>query len=260
MSSINSAKVAPVVRLSLRHQTLSALRDAVINGVLKPGERLRESELSAITGVSRTVIREVFRQLESEGLIATIPNKGAVVKTLSAREAEDIYRIRARLEGLAARLFVENASDERLRRLSAAGRSVIDSYSTQSVHEILKAKDRFYDVLYKGTNSDVLCRTLSGLNAQIARWRAICLWHPSDKQGKAEKSIRDMKAIVSAIQHRDADLAESLVCKHVLSASKAVNIALQKESAEARTNVTNLKGLNSRPLLHTGAAGEKDRY
>ena len=245
MASPNSAKVAPIVHLSLRHQALSALRTAVINGNLKPGERLRESELSSLTGVSRTVIREVFRQLESEGLITTIPNKGAVVKTLSAREAEDIYRIRARLEGLAARLFVENASGEQLKRLSIAGLAVIDSYSTQCVSEILKAKDRFYEVLYQGTDSDVLCRTLGSLNAQIARWRAICLWHPSDKQGKAEKSVRDMKAIVSAIQRRDADLAESLVFKHVISASKAVNIALQNENYEDLKRVRSSEGFRS---------------
>src|SRR5512143_571714 len=95
----------------LRQQVLDGLRRAIIDGQLAPGARLTERELTKMMGVSRTVVREALRQLESEGLIAIIPNKGPVVRELTPAEARDLYSIRAVLEGFAARLFTENARD-----------------------------------------------------------------------------------------------------------------------------------------------------
>src|SRR5689334_22743137 len=88
----------------LRQQVDDGLRQAIISGRLAPGARLTERELTEMMGVSRTVIREALRQLESEGLVAIIPHKGPVVRALSLDEARDLYSIRAVLEGFAARL------------------------------------------------------------------------------------------------------------------------------------------------------------
>ena len=92
----------------LRQQVLEQLREAIISGVLLPGARLIERELTEQMGVSRTVVREALRQLEAEHLVEVIPNKGPFVRQLSINEAEDLYRIRAVLHGLAARMCPEN--------------------------------------------------------------------------------------------------------------------------------------------------------
>src|SRR5271167_1412107 len=104
----SSLAAIPKSAAPLRKQVLDELRQSIISGRLSPGERLVERELISMMGVSRTVIREALRQLESEGLVAIIPNKGPIVRTLTWEEAQDLYAIRAVLEGLAARLFVEN--------------------------------------------------------------------------------------------------------------------------------------------------------
>jgi len=105
----NGAALSAIPRAAapLRRQVVDELRHSIISGRLRPGARLVERELIAMMGVSRTVIREALRQLESEGLVAMIPNKGPVVRELTLVEAKDLYSIRAVLEGLAARLFVE---------------------------------------------------------------------------------------------------------------------------------------------------------
>ena len=110
---MNNLKIENIQKLAapLRLQVLDGLRRAIIEGRLAPGARLTERELTEMMGVSRTVIREALRQLETEGLIANVPNKGPVVRALSLAEAKDLYTIRAVLEGLAARLFVQNAGD-----------------------------------------------------------------------------------------------------------------------------------------------------
>src|SRR3990170_1902174 len=89
----------------LRKQVVERLREAIIEGHLKPGERLRERELCELLGVSRTSLREGLVELEAEGLINNVPNRGPVVAMVSIKAAEEIYQLRAVLEGLAARLF-----------------------------------------------------------------------------------------------------------------------------------------------------------
>ena len=103
--SQSSLKKVRKTAASLRQQVLEGLRSAIVSGELPPGKRLTERELIEIMDVSRTVIREALRQLEAERLIEVIPNKGPVVRGLTPEEAEDLYRIRAVLYGLAARIF-----------------------------------------------------------------------------------------------------------------------------------------------------------
>ena len=98
----------------LRIQVINTLEDAILNGSYKEGDSLNELRLSKSLGVSRTPVREALMQLELEGLVKNIPNKGAVVVGISEQDVEDIYEIRIRIEGLAARLCAEKITDEEL--------------------------------------------------------------------------------------------------------------------------------------------------
>ena len=142
------------------------------------GARLTERELTEQMGVSRTVLREALRQLEAEHLIEVIPNKGPVVRALSREEAEDLYRIRAVLHGLAARICVENADVGDIGHLQVALATVVYAYDSGDAEHVLDAKTVFYDVLYSGTRSESLSAMLDTLQARIARWRALGLGHP----------------------------------------------------------------------------------
>src|SRR5918998_1196852 len=124
----------------LRRKVLDALRSSIVEGRLAPGSRLVERELIDMMGVSRTVVREALRQLESEGLIDVIPNKGAVVRELTQAEANDLYAIRAVLEGLAARLFVENASAQEVDALERALAATVEAYALDEPAAISRAK------------------------------------------------------------------------------------------------------------------------
>ena len=101
----------------LRIQVFNTLEDAILNGSYKEGDSLNELRLSKSLGVSRTPVREALMQLELEGLVKNIPNKGAVVVGVSEQDVEDIYEIRIRTEGLAARLCAEKITDEELEEL-----------------------------------------------------------------------------------------------------------------------------------------------
>src|SRR5512135_2733066 len=104
--------------LTLREKILETIRDAIITGTMKPGEKVAEPELAERFGISRTPIREAFRQLESEGYLTVFPRKGAVVAAFSQRDVEEFYAIKSILEGYAARLACQNLSNREIDRLA----------------------------------------------------------------------------------------------------------------------------------------------
>src|SRR5215472_442807 len=135
----------PAIRRSaapLRHEVLDALRSSIVNGRLAPGARLIERELIGMTGVSRTVIREALRQLEAEGLVDVVPNRGAVVRELTVEEARDLYAIRALLEGLAARMFVEKAGEQDIAALGRELKATAAAYRRRDPEATIAAKNQ----------------------------------------------------------------------------------------------------------------------
>lgn len=206
----------------LRRQVLDELRQSIIAGRLRPGARLVERELIAMMGVSRTVIREALRQLESEGLVAIVPNKGPIVRELTRDEARDLYSIRAVLEGLAARLFVENASALSIDRLELELRSTEQAYADGDSEQILAAKNRFYEILLDGAASETLSSMLGALHVRIWRWRAVGISHPLRSEQRSKESLQALRLLLGAVKNRNSQLAESLLRDEVTNAAAEV--------------------------------------
>ena len=198
-----------------REQVLERVRDAIMDFRIAPGERLVERELMIRTGASRATIREVIRELTALGLVTTEPRRGAFVTLPSLRDAREIYDIRAALETLAARRFIEHADDgrhaalrgafEELQGVTAGGGSMV---------ELLTAKDGFYDVLIDGTDNLTLRPVLTGLHARIRALRGRFLSSP----GRPERALEEVRAIVEAIEAGDADAAAKAVETHLAGA------------------------------------------
>ncbi|MGX1099895.1 GntR family transcriptional regulator [Amorphus sp. MBR-141] len=204
-SSIDIVKaVAP-----LRLQVVEGLRRAIISGRLQPGHRLTERELMAMMSVSRTVIREALRQLETEGLVAIVPNRGPIVRELTKAEANDLYQIRSVMEGFAARLFAENASEEDIARLEAELDAVEKAYADGETETILVTKNAFYRIMSVGAGSPTLAQMLDTLHARISRWRALGLSHPDRRGGRSAETVDNLRAVITAIKARDPDEAEA---------------------------------------------------
>lgn len=237
MLNSGDAPSVPTIQKSaapLRRNVVEALRTAIIEGRLAPGARLVERELIEMTGVSRTVIREALRQLESEGLIDIIPNKGPVVRKLTLEEAKDLYLIRSVLEGLAARMFVSNAGDADVVRLEGALEATAAAYQERDPERILDAKNEFYDVLVGGANSETLSAMIATLHARIRRWRALGLAHPRRSRDRSRESVNALRALVKAIKQRDGERAEAIARDEVTRAAAEVMGLLKEEDAAAQ--------------------------
>ena len=216
----------------LRQQVLEALRSAIVSGQLAPGQRLTERELIEMTGVSRTVVRESLRQLEAEGLVEIIPNKGPVVRKLSAGEAQELYLIRAVLEGLAARLFAENADKSAVAALDRALDEVKQAYQGSDGEAALAAKTNFYNTLYGGTSSETLTSLLAMVEARIWRWRAVGLTHPNRAQARLNESIANLDELLVAIHNHDGEAAERISRQEVnRAAAEVMRLISEEETA-----------------------------
>ena len=216
----------------LRRNVVEALRTAIIEGRLAPGARLVERELIAMTGVSRTVIREALRQLESEGVVETIANRGPIVRKLTLEEAKDLYLIRAVLEGLAARMFVMNAADSEIKQLKAALDATYSAYEAGEPETILTEKNRFYDILFRGAGSETLSSMIATLHARIWRWRALGLSHPKRSSGRSRQAVSGLRALLQAIEKGDGEAAERVARDEVTRAAAEVMRILEAEKSE----------------------------
>jgi DNA-binding GntR family transcriptional regulator len=204
----------------VRAQLVDNLRQAILDHRFAPGQRLIERELVELTGVSRTSVREALRELAAEGLVQTIPNRGVVVATLEADEARQLYQVRGVLEGLAGRLFVENASETERKALQKQ-MAVIERLAARG-ESILEPKDRFYEILFAGGGNVALHQTASGLHARVRALRSLSLSVP----GRTEESLRELREIMAAIEARDAARASEACQQHVARAGDVVAEAL----------------------------------
>jgi DNA-binding GntR family transcriptional regulator len=224
----------PSIRKSaapLRNQVLEELRGSIISAKLEPGARLVERELIGMLGVSRTVIREALRQLESEGLITIIPNKGPVVRELTVAESKDLYSIRSVLEGLAARLFAENADSAQIRQLEAALDETDDAYKHHDPNLVLERKNKFYEVLFQGAHSETLSAMIGTLHGRVSRWRALGHHHPKRSASRWRESIHGLRMMVGAIRKRNADLAEKLIREEVMKAGAEIARLIESDKS-----------------------------
>jgi DNA-binding GntR family transcriptional regulator len=216
MSDDSGMKISSVAA-PVRHQVAASFRTAILNGRFKPGVRLIEKDLCELTGASRTSVREALRQLETEGLIEVVPNKGPIVASISPEQARSIYEVRGALESLAGALFAKYASEGQMERLEIAVEQVANAYDKGDIGEILTAKDAFYAVLLEGAGNEIVPSFLSMLQARISLLRRVSLSQPA----RLAASIEEIRAIMAALKKRDPEAAASACRRHVENAADA---------------------------------------
>jgi len=196
--------------LTLREKILETIRDAISSGLLKPGEKVAEPELAERFGISRTPIREAFRQLESEGYLTVIPRKGAVVVSFTSKEVEEFYAIKSILEGYAAHLACTKLSEKEIDKLSTINEKLKQLADEGDVKHFFKVHNDFHELFRKAADNAKLYDLISSLVGKFQRLRYASLSLP----GRMHISVKEHAKIISAFRSRDADLAETLVRKN----------------------------------------------
>lgn len=217
---------------SLSGNVFQSIRDGILNGKYKEQEELREVALGKELGVSRTPVREALRQLELEGLVTIIPNKGAYVTGITEKDINDIYEIRFMLEGLCARWATEHITEEEISELEEII-FLSEFYARRengSAKQVTELNGRFHRVLYEASRSRMLSHVLTDFHGYSLRARKFSMFSGE----RARKAIREHKQILRAIRDKDADLAEQLANEHVLHVLQ--NLRKQGLEEDMQTN------------------------
>ena len=211
--------------LPLRDVVFHTLREAILKGELKPGERLMELQLASKLGVSRTPIREAIRMLEQEGLAVTIPRKGAEVAKMTEKDMEDVLQIRDALDELAASIACEQITTEELEELKRTMREFEEYTKTADLKRIAEADVRFHDIIYKATRNPKLENMLNNLREQMYRYRVEYL--------KDEKNypvlVREHSEIVEGLSKKNKEKLTAAMHEHVKNQANAVKEMIREQ-------------------------------
>ena len=197
--------------LPLRDVVFNTLRQAILRGELKPGERLMEIQLANKLGVSRTPIREALRKLELEGLVNMVPRKGAEVADITEKSLRDVLEVRKALEELSVQLACEKITEEEIEELKRVAERFKDTLDDQDVTKIAEADVAFHDVIYTATDNQKLILLLNNLREQMYRYRVEYL----KKEEAYPQLIAEHEELIDNISKRNKEEATRIMCEHI---------------------------------------------
>lgn len=203
---------------SLREAALSAIRQAILRGDLKPGQRLMESDIAEQMGMSRAPVREALCQLETEGLVVSEPHRGTFVAELSATDLWEIYTLRAAIESLAVRIVTERASAETLAQLQQAVADMVQAAREGDLSRLAALDMSFHEMLCRASGHSRLLDAWLGMTVQIRTFidltHTLCL--------PADEVVSLYTEVVEHIQNRRAEEAGRMLARHILEAGECI--------------------------------------
>ena len=215
--------------LPLRDVVFNTLRQAILRGELKPGERLMEVQLANKLGVSRTPIREAIRKLELEGLVLMIPRKGAEVADITEKSLMDVLEVRKALEELAVQLCCDKITGKEIEELHRAAddfRRILKT--SDDVTEIAEADVRFHDIIYLATGNQKLIQILNNLREQMYRYRVECI----KRKESHPILIAEHEEIIRRIENKEKKESADIVCRHIDNQAEVVTGVIRTKQGE----------------------------
>jgi DNA-binding GntR family transcriptional regulator len=233
-------KSKPIERhQTLREKILETIREAILKGTLKPGEKVAEPELAERFGISRTPIREAFRQLESEGYLTVIPRKGAVVAALSEQDVQEFYAIKSILEGYAAELAAARLSDKEIERLVTINERLKKLAKEGDVKVFFRVHNEFHELFLRASGNSKLYELVQQLGLKFNRLRMASL----SVEGRMAISVAEHDRLLEAFRNHDGDMAENLVKK-----TAAIGGSVLLESMTAAEGGQGKKSILNQPV------------
>ncbi len=211
MMDINLDKLNLQNYKPLREIVFESIREAIIEGRLKPGERVMEIQLAEKLGVSRTPVREAIRKLELEGLLIMEPRKGAYVADVSLKDIVEVLEVRASLEGLAASLAARRASEEEIEVLRVKAAEFKECIEKNDVQGMINKDTEFHEAILHAAKNKKLTSIIEGLREQVQRFRVTYF----TEYNMTTYLANEHKNVLDAIESRDPEKASEYAEQHV---------------------------------------------
>ena len=211
--------------LPLRDVVFNTLRQAILTGELKPGERLMEIHLANKLGVSRTPIREAIRKLELEGLVTMIPRRGAEVAQITEKSMNDVLEVRRALDALCVELACERITGEDLARLKPGREAFEEAVRTREIKKVARADVELHDIIVQATGNQRLVQLINNLSEQMYRYRFEYIKDISQHQ----RLVDEHRMIYDSIVKKDKEAASQAAHVHIDNQKKAIIAQIRSE-------------------------------
>jgi len=205
-------------RATLTNQALKKIRDAILSGKLKPGQRLVEMQLAEEMQISRFPIREALRYLEKEGLVETKPFKGTHVARLTEKDMEELYSLRSSLEELAVRILIENLDEKKIKKLETIVQSMQKASQIGDLDQMISEDLRFHQTICELSGHSKLLEVWRTLESQLQVFLTI----EKDFFETAYQYVSTHDPILEAIKHRSTKTAEKAIREHLELAMRVI--------------------------------------
>lgn len=209
---------------SMREKVYDTLKQMIIDGVIKPGERIIETEYSNKFQISRTPIREAIRMLELEGLVESQTTGGVIVKTLTREEISEIYKIRIALESLIIEEIIKKINNQDIKKLEKVLKNTKKAFEVKDIEKVFSLFTEFNQILYDIASLPKVTGMINNINLYLKRFRKLSIDNPSRK----EEAFEDRVQILEAIKNKELSTAISINRMHL---EKSMNFILSKLSA-----------------------------
>lgn len=216
--------------LPLRDVVFNTLRESILKGEMRPGERLMEIHLADRLGVSRTPIREAIRKLELEGLVTMIPRRGAEVAQITEKGMRDVLEVRQALDALAVELACERITDDEVRALKNACDHFIRTAASQDAIQIARADVALHDIIVKAGGNEMLAQMVGKLSQQMYRYRLEYIKDVSQHS----RLIEEHEEIYKAIRNRDKEAGSKAVRRHIYNQEQSIVSQIQLKKRPVR--------------------------
>lgn len=208
---MRNTKSKIVSHLTLRERIADAIRDEIINNKLKAGERISEPEVAARYGISRTPVREAFRQLAAEGFLWLTPRRGARIAFLTEKDVSEFYDLKSVLEGYAARLATPKLQERDLQKMESLNEQMDRCHQKGDLKKIAKIHTDFHNVFLAAAGNEQLCSMIGQLTNKFQRFTILLAL-----SGKNPEAVSQHRDIIGAFRTKDAVRAEELVRANAL--------------------------------------------
>lgn len=216
----------------LREVVCETLREAIITGVLKPGERLMEIQLAEELGVSRTPVREAIRKLELEGFVVMIPRRGTYVADMSIKDINEVFEVRTALDVLAAGLAAERITEDELEQMERLLVQIGEYIEQGDMDKIVEVDSQFHDILYRASRNDRLVGIINNLREQLTRFRSISMSYP----GRLKNTLEEHSRMVEALAARNSELAQQLAVEHMENSEQTLLLDFNERRRNANAD------------------------
>lgn len=216
--------------LPLRDVVFNTLRQAILKGELKPGERLMEIALADKLGVSRTPIREALRKLEQEGLVVMIPRRGAQVADITEKDLNDVLEVRIALENLSVEKACKRMTEEQIKKLGLAAREFERTTAENNLVKLAEADVAFHEIIYQAADNQTLNQVQSNLREQIYRYRVEYL---KDEEMR-NQLVKEHEQLYLAMKERNVEKAQEISFHHIENQRKGIIRSIQGEANAAQ--------------------------